>query len=234
MNNRSAEKEKLDNLSLNGEPLHKALKSLAWVNRWLGNHSSTIKAIHNICKKENKPLKIIDLGCGGGDLILAVAKFLQKKGIAFSIIGIDGNSNTIEYAAEKCSGFPEISFQQADILAPEFKLNECDILMSSHFVYHFSEKELADFINKNLSATTVCFIFSELERSRLAYLLFKYFSFFMPLSRLAKQDGLRAIKRSFTKKEWLSVLNQAGVSVFSLRRIIFFRLQVIIYPGKKP
>ena len=97
-----------------------------------------------------------------------------------------------------------------------------------------AEKKLAGFINKNLSATTVCFVFRELERNRLPYLLFKYFSFFMPLSQLTKQDGLLAIRRSLTKKECLSVLNLAGVSVFHLRRITFFRLQAIIYPGKKP
>lgn len=233
MNNRSAEKEKLDNLSLNGEPLYKALKSLEWVNRWLGNHRSTTKAIIKAYKKGRNPLRIIDLGCGGGDLMAVIAQSLQKKNIPFSITGIDANRNTLEYAAKKCAQFKEINFQQADILFPGFRLNECDVLITSHFIYHFSEKELAGFISNNLSAVTTCFICSELERSRLAYILFKCSSFFLALSKLAKQGGLLAIKRSFTKKEWLSVLNQAGVSAFRLRRIPLFRLQAIIYPGNK-
>ena len=232
MKTRSASSEKLDNLSLNGEPLHKALKSLEWVNRWFGNHRSTVKAIINVYNKEKKELRIIDLGCGGGDLIVCVAQSLRKIGAKFAITGIDGNNNTLKYAAEKCAGFPEVSFQQADILNPDFKLEHCDVLMTSHFIYHFSEKELSVFINKNLPGIKIAFICSELERSRLAYFLFKLGSFFLPLSKLAKQDGLLAIKRSLTKKEWLSVLKQANISAFSLRKVLLFRLQLIIPPTK--
>ena len=76
---RFSEKEKIDNLNLQGEPLHKALKSLEWVNRLFGNNRPVIKAIHSIYKKEERPLHVIDLGCGGGNLALAVAKSLQKQ-----------------------------------------------------------------------------------------------------------------------------------------------------------
>ena len=233
MKTRSEVAEKLDNLSLSGERLHKALKSLEWVNKWLGNHPSTVKAILNVYNKVKVPLKIIDLGCGGGDLILRVAQSLKTAGAKFSITGIDGNCNTLEYAAEKCAGFPEIKFRQADILNPDFNLEECDILITSHFIYHFSEKELIRFIGKVLPVINRAFICSELERSRIASFLFKISSFFLPLSKLARQDGLLAISRSFTKKEWLSILNRATLSTFNLKRIPLFRLQIIIFPSNR-
>jgi 2-polyprenyl-3-methyl-5-hydroxy-6-metoxy-1,4-benzoquinol methylase len=233
MKTRSDKQEQLDNLSLQGEPLHKALKSLGWINKWFGNHRSTVKSILNVYDNEKKPLTIIDLGCGGGDLILVIAKALRKKGVQFSIVGIDGNNSSLQYAGEKCAGFGEITFQQADILHPAFKPAPCDILITSHFIYHFPEAALIEFMNNKLTNVATAFICSELERSDLALFLFKLTSFLLPISKLAKQDGQLAIKRSFTKKEWLSVLKQTNIENFRLRRIPLFRIQLVVFRDNK-
>ena len=233
MKDRSSDKEKLDDLNLHGEPLYKALQSLEWVNRWFGNHRSVVKAIHSIYKKEEKPLRIIDLGCGGGDLALAVAKSLQKQKIKFTITGIDGNTNTIAYAQKKCVAFSKIIFLQADILSSQFSIQPCDILISSHFMYHFTGDGLVNFLKNNLSAISTAFIFSELKRNRLAMCLFKFSSFLMPISKLAKEDGLLAIKRSFSEKEWLAILKQAGIDTYRLQSVPLFRILLTICPASK-
>jgi len=229
MKYRSTEIEQLDNLSLKGVQLHHALKSLEWVNKWLGNHRAIITAILKIYNKQKKPLSIVDLGCGGGDLIIAITKALQKNGIQFSITGIDGNSNTIKYAQQKCAAYPQIKFILADILATDFKIAPCDILVTSHFIYHFTENELSNFISTNLPNISTAFICSELERRKVAVWLFKCSSFLLPISKLAKQDGILAIKRSFTKKEWLSVLQKSNIAAFTLFRVPFFRLELVIF-----
>jgi 2-polyprenyl-3-methyl-5-hydroxy-6-metoxy-1,4-benzoquinol methylase len=233
MKMRSSEKEKLDDLNLHGESLHQALHSLAWINRCFGNHRSVIKAIHSIIKKETKPLRIIDLGCGGGDLALAVAKSLRQHKIEYSITGIDGNANTLAYAQKKCAAFSEINFLQADILGNQFTVQPCDILISSHFMYHFTADALVAFLKNNLSAISTAFIFSELKRNRFAMRLFKFSSFLFPISKLAKEDGLLAIKRSFTQKEWQAILQQAGIGTYRLQSVPLFRILLAIFPIKK-
>jgi len=227
MNKRSGEKEELDDLSLCGEPLESALKSLEWVNRRLGNHRQTLRSILKQVP-DKYPVKIIDLGCGGGDLILAIARALEKKGTPYSISGIDGNEHTLAYARNQCSGYPAIQFRKDDILHPQFKTGSCDILVCSHFIYHFSEPALMDFLGSNLPSIGTAFICSELERNRLAAWLFRIFGIFMPISKPAWCDGLIAIQRSFTKNEWLQLLKKAGITHFTLKRTPFFRLQLLI------
>ena len=233
MKDRSSDKEKLDDLNLHGEPLYKALQSLEWVNRWFGNHRFVIEAIHRIYKKEEGPLCITDLGCGGGDLALAVAKSLRQQKIKCTITGIDGNVNTVAYAQKKCAAYNEINFLQADILDKQFSIPPCDILISSHFMYHFTGDGLVNFLKNNLSAISTAFIFSELKRNRSAMRLFKFSSFFLPISKLAKEDGLLAIKRSFSEKEWLAILQQAGIETFRLQRVPLFRILLTINPVPK-
>jgi 2-polyprenyl-3-methyl-5-hydroxy-6-metoxy-1,4-benzoquinol methylase len=233
MSERSYKIEKLDNFALQGETLRKALQSLAWINRWFGNYQAVIKAIHTIDKTTDKPLTIVDLGCGGGDLMLAVAKSLQKRKIKFAITGIDGNANSLVFAQQHCAKFKEINFLQADILQNNFIVGPCDILISSHFMYHFADEMLVDFLKKNLPAVSRAIIFSELTRSRFAITLFKLSNFLLPISTLAKQDGLLAIKRSLNKKEWLTILQQAGIGTHRLQRVPMFRLLLTIFPIKK-
>ena len=229
MKMRWAELEKLDNITLHGQTLHNALQSLEWVNKWFGNHRAVIKAIQQVYKKEEKPLSIIDLGCGGGDLILAVAKSLQQHKIEFTITGIDGNADSLAFAQKKCETFPQINFIQADILSKDFSIKPCDILISSHFIYHFSYDSLIDFIKSNLRLIATAVIFSELNRNRSAMRLFKFSSILLPISKLAKEDGLIAIKRSFTVKEWLSILQNTGIGKYSLQSVPLFRILLTIF-----
>jgi 2-polyprenyl-3-methyl-5-hydroxy-6-metoxy-1,4-benzoquinol methylase len=233
MKSRSAETEQLDDLALHGETLYKALQSLAWINRWFGNHRAVIKAIQGIYKKEEKVLSIVDLGCGGGDLIAAIAGSLRKHKIDFIITGIDGNANSLAFAQKRCGGFNEISFLQDDILDPSFKIKSCDILISSHFMYHFSEERFVHFLKNNLPSISTAVIFSELKRNRFALMLFKTSSFLLPISNLAKEDGLLAIKRSFNKKEWQSILQDAGIEKYRLQTVPLFRILLTILPTGK-
>ena len=174
-------------------------------------------------------MHIIDLGCGGGDLVFQIAQSLQKEGYSFSITGIDGNNNALEYARQKCASMLAINFMQADILADDFAIPKCDLLISSHFIYHFKEEKLVRFIDRTFPLISTAFICSELERSRLAAWLFRIGGFILPISKMAKEDGLLAIKRAFTKKEWISLLSKTKGQSYELKRVPFFRIRLIIF-----
>ena len=128
--------EKLDNLESTGKNLTQTLDGLSKINRWLGNTKHTLKAVRKEFEKYDIKT-IVDLGCGGGDNLIAIAHWLSKHHKKVQLIGIDGNQNVLDYAQKK-SKF-QIEFQQADLLHPNFVLPECDLLISSHFIYHFNK-----------------------------------------------------------------------------------------------
>ncbi|MBL0056292.1 MAG: methyltransferase domain-containing protein [Chitinophagaceae bacterium] len=230
MNKRENRPEQLDDLTLQGETLEGALGSLAWVNRWFGNRRYILKAIRKLCYGTKTTLTLTDLGCGGGDLMLAVATLLRKEKIPFTLTGIDGNEHTLVYAKRKCAAFPEIGFRQADILDPGFRTGPCDILFTSHFLYHFDEQGLVRFLIRQSTDIKKALVCSELDRNRFSILLFRLFGAFMPISRMARQDGELAIKRSFTLEEWKNILKKANRTHYHLERIPFFRIGLICYP----
>jgi len=228
LDKRSTEFEEMDNLNLSGEKLHQTLDGLSIINRFLGNTNATFKLVKAEIKKVGSPLKIIDLGCGGGDNLRAIANWCSQNNKSVELIGLDGNSHILAYARSKNTDSIKIQYQQADLLDSSFQLPHCDLLISSHFIYHFSESKLIEFLNQSKKRVSRKIIFSELRRNKTAYLLFKFGGLFMPFSKMVKQDGLKAIRRSFSKKELEQILNTSLMNDYTLQKKWAFRWEVQI------
>jgi len=226
---RSSQKEQLDDLNLSGNQLHQTLDELALINKFLGNYQAIRKAIFNVISKSNQSsFQIIDIGCGGGDVLVFLAKLFRKKGIQASFLGIDGNENSLNYARQKAVDFPEIQFKQDDLLADTFHLPKCDLLITSHFIYHFDNQQVISFLQKHSKQIKLAFLASELERNSFAFWLFKLFSPFLNFSKMTKEDGALAIRRAFTKQELTTLLKKANIGEVVLKRRVFFRLMVTV------
>lgn len=96
------------------------------------------KLFENINIDKNK--KILDLGCGSGDLSI----FLAKKGA--DVIGIDYSKNAIEIANEKLfreNNFKgKLKFYLMDAKKISFEENEFDIVVSIDLFEHLYPEEL--------------------------------------------------------------------------------------------
>lgn len=219
-------REQLDNLSLTGKTLIETLDSLRFINSFLGNHKQLSDAILNYCKtlSHSKRIHIIDIGCGGGDCIFYISKKLKKNKIEASFTGIDGNSQSITYAKHNNPDSTNINFFCANIILPDFVLPDCDILISSHFMYHFSDNELSTFLKKLKFKKVNYIIFSELYRSKIAYYTFKTIRFILPISKMAKKDGLIAIQRAFLISELKKIIDDSTIKNYSIVKKPFFRI----------
>jgi len=203
------------------------LKSLALINSLFGNHRQSqlfAKKESNLPKKDS--LTLVDIGCGGGDCLRVLQSKLDHQKINY--IGIDGNSNSIEFARNQTEA-TNIKFITDDILSPAFELPPNDLLISSHFIYHFEEEALIRFLKKTKETGTKKVFFSDLRRSRISYFIFKIAQHLLPINRMAKKDGLIAIKRAFTLNEMKNILQKSGFSNFEVRRKPWFRMLVTIH-----
>lgn len=225
--------EQLDNLSLSGASLEKALYSLRLINRFFGNHRQLGNVIVKYCRSNSfeQPLHIVDLGCGGGDCIRYISKRLKKHKIKASFTGIDGNATSVSYARQHNEHNRNINFIVANIIDSDFKIPDCDILISSHFIYHFKDKELIYFLKKAQLKEIKLIIFSELYRSKIAYQLFNIISRILPISDMAKADGLLAIQRAFSIPELKHLIQRSDIQTFHITKKPFFRSITKLYPN---
>lgn len=229
MNSRETQSEQLDDLSLSGKSLEHTLDELATINRWFGNYRCIRGGIRQFLQKNPaKPLTIVDLGCGGGDTLIMLAGWLKQQNIQAQLIGIDGNQSSLAYAHSHAGSFNNVTWQQADILSETFLVPPCDLVISTHFLYHMEDEVLLDFLHRQQSNINLGWVISELTRAPLAVIGFQILSRIWGFSKMTREDGILAVKRAMTQKEWQTLLSASDHDEFQVTRTWIFRLQLLI------
>ena len=220
--------EEMDDFNTQGAILNDSLNSLSFINKKLGNTSITLEAVKKILNKDvNTIFHIVDLGCGGGDNLRAISQWCFENNRDVKLTGVDGNSHILEYAKSHESN-SDIFYRQANILDAKFEVESCDILISSHFIYRFTDAELVDFIENSAKKVNDSIIFSELKRSVIPYYTFRVFGRLLSFNRMTVQDGLKAIKSSFKKEELKNILKELNVKSYNLKYKWAFRYLIVI------
>lgn len=222
--------EQLDNFELSGPALGRTLLELQRINSLFGNVRTLSGAVMETIESLGlSSVKIVDLGCGSGDVLAAIARKAGRKGITVELLGIDGNANSLAFGQECWSTYPNLEFLAADILSDTFMLPPCDILISSHFLYHFPDEELVTFLNKHLQTVSHAAIFSELDRHFLALHLFKFVSLLLGFSPITRKDGQTAVRRAFRQEELAQIVDQLEFTNSRLQYKWAFRHLLSIY-----
>lgn len=169
--NRSTRKEIMDDFSGSGEEMYQALRELETVNRLLGGNSISIDGLETLLenKQKGQPIKIADLGCGGGDIMVAMAKWARKNNVQIALEGIDANPHIVDYAKKNTAAFPEITYHAMNIFSDEFRKREYDIIHSSLFTHHFTDEELIRLLSQIKGQARVGIIINDLQRNWFAY-----------------------------------------------------------------
>lgn len=203
MKYRSNEQELMDDPKLSSALLAEALQDISRANRLLGGNSITLNATYQLILQERKQkhFTIVDVGCGDGTQLRELAIFLRKKKISFSLIGVDINEKSLEIGRSMSTSFPEISFRNHDILQMTKEDIDCDIILTTLTLHHFTDQEILVFLQQFYKLCSIGIVINDLQRSRLAYVLFKIFSLFLIKGPVAKNDGLVSIQRGFKKIE---------------------------------
>lgn len=221
---RSLESEQMDDLNLEGEKLNDALNGLKTINSLSGNKKIILKTLKNTLHSINKKeFVIVDLGCGGADYFESLIEWSLLKNLKIQLIGVDGNENILQKNQNRLKNFPNVEFIQANAFDDNFVLPKCDILVSSHFIYHFSDEQLIEFINSQAKQISHQIIFSDLNRSIVSYRLFQIFGRLFFFKPIIIKDGLLAIRRSFKMKEIKSLMKKSSFNQVNVQRKAIFR-----------
>ena len=229
---RSEEEEIMDDLDYNGPILHDALNKLAKINQWLGGNVVTLNGLKKALKNHSKlePITIVDLGCGGGDILREVSRFGKKQGYNLNLIGIDANPHTVNYAIKLSQNYDNINFKDIDIFSEEFNNLEYDLVLTTLFLHHFKEDQLVSFLKPVLKKAKLGVVVNDLQRHKLAYYLFKLLCTTIK-NKTIVEDGLTSVLRGFKRKELEDISKQLK-SNYQIQWKWAFRFQWILKKSK--
>jgi 2-polyprenyl-3-methyl-5-hydroxy-6-metoxy-1,4-benzoquinol methylase len=225
---RSNKQEIMDDMDYKGPMLHDSLDKLARINQWLGGNKVTIQGLKKVLKDKSKKdlITIIDLGCGGGDILREVSKYGKQNGYQFKLIGIDANRHTVIYAEELSKNYRNIEYRTLDVFSKDFEELNYDVVLSTLFLHHLSNDELVNFLKPIAKKATLGIVVNDLHRHKMAYYLFKLLCITIT-NRTIIEDGLTSVLRGFKRAELKQFSKKLDIS-FQIQWKWAFRFQWIL------
>ena len=195
---RSTEKERMDSFDMPQNELDRNLLELEIINRWLGGYAVSFSGLARLKPDRGRKWSVADLGCGGGDGMVAMSEYLSRKGVQARFTGIDANPAALLYARSRCKAYP--GFEWKTIPFQEFDGSTTDILHCSLFAHHFFGEDLQRLVQV-LGSARKGFIVNDLHRHPLAYYSIRLLTRLFSRSPLVRHDAPLSVARGFSRSE---------------------------------
>ena len=227
---RTSKEELMDDFAMEGDELRDALDKIAVINQWLGGNKITIDGIRELVKNhpKNKAISILDIGCGNGDMCRAIADFARQEGLNATVVGVDANLYTIQYARQLSLNYPGVSYEVMNVFKPEFASLTYDIAVCTLTLHHFSNDEILALMALLVKKARLGVVINDLQRSIVAYRLFQLICFVFRLNNMSREDGLTSILRGFKRHDLACFSRQLHLKKYSITWRWAFRYQWII------
>ena len=193
------------------EDFRACLRDLAQVNMVTFTHRPTMHWLKRIAQRRGaEPLHVVDVGCGGGDLLRHVEGWAVKEGIPVKLTGIDLNPYAARAAREFTPATSRIEWITGDAFsyAPEQPI---DCIVSSLFTHHLPEAGIVSFLAWMERMAVRGWFINDLSRARVPYYAFKVLANAARWHRFVRNDGPVSIRRAFSPEDWLRYLHAAEI-----------------------
>jgi ubiquinone/menaquinone biosynthesis C-methylase UbiE len=214
---KSYQKELLDADEIPEADLIQNLKELKFINTYLGGHEVIKKGLKKFGKERKK---ILEIGSGGGDNLMMLKKHFPENEYA----GLDIKDVCVNYSQSLDSDIKWIKEDYKKHLPDK----PYDLIFNSLFCHHFDDNSVVEMLKwMNINAKKGFFV-GDLHRHGLAYFSIKFLTKLFSKSYLVKNDAPLSVQRGFTKKEWVILLEKAGIENYQIKWCWAFRHLIVV------
>ena len=218
--------ELMDDPSCDPDRLRATLRRFGTVNRLVSGWGTVYR--HTLAPRLaalGRPARVLDVGCGGGDVVLRLAAEARRDGLEVEWTGIDPDPRSYEVAVER-GPVDGVTFRCADAATLVGEGLTFDAVLSNHVLHHLGA-ELPEFAAQSLALSHGLVLHSDIARSRLAYALYAIGITPLAPGTFLRTDGLRSIRRSYTAAELAAVLDDAMPGTWTVQIPVPFRVLAV-------
>jgi 2-polyprenyl-3-methyl-5-hydroxy-6-metoxy-1,4-benzoquinol methylase len=221
---RSRQEEQMDAPDLDPAIYTKVLHDLARVNRWTFT-AYPVLAYLKRAAGGTKGFRLLDVGFGDGDILRAIARWAQRRGIAAELVGVDLNEKSVAAAWQATPPGLTIDYRAGDYLDQE---GPFDFVISSQVTHHMTDAQLMTFLRYMESEARRGWLICDLHRHGFAYWGFPLLARLLFVHRIVREDGRLSIARAFRPAEWRALLAQAAIPADAVRIVRRFPFRLCV------
>jgi 2-polyprenyl-3-methyl-5-hydroxy-6-metoxy-1,4-benzoquinol methylase len=231
VNRRVLRPEVMDDPSLDPARHARALEGLARINAWSATTGRLWREIAPLARATpGRPLRILDVACGGGDTAVRLARRARRAGAEVEVTGCDVSETALAFSAARArQAGVTVDFVRRDVLQddllgglkgdlPNGVREGYDVLTCSLFLHHLETDEALLLLGKMAAAARRLVLVSDLNRTRTGFALAWAGTRMLSRSDVVHVDGPRSVERAFTVAEARALAKQAGLAGASVAR----------------
>lgn len=206
---RDLQPERMDDPSLPREEHLMALAGLARLNRLTCVSWPIYNQLRRFATVLGRPLRVLDVATGSGDLPIRWARRAQLEGLPMQITAIDISDVAIRYAQDEAQRVGvQICFQQRDCLGQRLP-SGFDVVTCSLFIHHLEESQIAQLLVAMRAAAEHAVVVCDLERSRPNLAAVWLAAHTVTPSPIVHEDAVKSVRGALTRSEFRSIAEAA-------------------------
>ncbi|MBB3693846.1 SAM-dependent methyltransferase [Sphingomonas sp. BK580] len=183
----------------------------------------TLAFLRRTCRPGGR-YRLLDVGYGDGDMLRRIARWGERRGVAFDLVGVDQNERSRAAASAHSPAELRVDWRVGDYRA--LGDEPWDLVISSLVAHHMTRDELVAFLAWMERHARVGWLVNDLHRHAVAYRAWPLLARGFGWHPIVRHDGHVSIARSYRPDEWPPLLAAAGVRDARVYRAFPFRLCV--------
>lgn len=186
------------------------------VNSLLAGWSTTYRRRILPLAAPGRPLTLLDVGSGGGDVPRALARWAHRDGLDLRITAVDPDARALEWAAARTARW---SARRPHLASPVFRRTTSrelvtagetfDVVISNHLLHHLDPEHVQELVADSERLARRLVVHNDLVRSPGAYRLYSVGVLPLTPGSFLRTDGLRSLRRAYVPHELRALAGSA-------------------------
>lgn len=210
----------MDEPALDAALHRQALAGLARLN-FVGRSADILWRALGRERRRGAPLRLLDLACGGGDVLLALARRARRSRLPWTFAGVDKSEVALDYAREQARRANLVaSFVACDLLSDGWLetpvAKDVDVVVCSLFLHHLSDSDAVSMLHRAAAVAQSKLLVSDLNRSVINRWLTWWGCHLLTRSPVVHFDGPASIRAAFSHNEARQLATVAGLDTVTV------------------
>ncbi|QDS95283.1 hypothetical protein FF011L_40760 [Roseimaritima multifibrata] len=221
--------EWMDDPALSPERHRHALLGLHRLNQISGVSGAMMRQLMRFAAATpHRPLKVLDIAAGSGDLPIAWLSMARRRGIQLSVTALDISDVALQTASKwAAEAGVELGTICRDCLQDGLP-DGFDIVTCSLFMHHLDPPDVSRLVQEMWRASERAVVICDLERSRMNLALIAASARLVTRSDVVHFDASASVRGAYTRAEFATLVQQSlGLNV-AIRRSLPCRWMAVI------